>query len=267
MKIIARGVSKGHDGIPLSETTIAFESGRVSIAEAEGGDRPTALALILSGRMRPDTGSVTIDGIEDAGRVQESIALVDAPDVSEPAADLTLRAVVTEELMYAGRSTSRAAVATVIAEAGGAPEGGVDYSSERIADVPPAVRLRILTELAAFRRGVRGVVLTSPDRHGGDPREWLRIATDLAARDFAVLVVTGAPSAELVRPLLPETPAALPETPVAAPPHTPAALPATPGATRPDTPAATPRDTPAAPAPTTAPHPAHLATTDSEQSA
>jgi hypothetical protein len=276
MKIIARGVRKGHDGIPLPETTVAFESGRVSIAEAEGGDRPTVLALILSGRMRPDTGSVTIDGIEDAGLVQERIALVDAPDVSEPAADLTLRAVVTEELMYAGRSTSRAAVATVIAEAGGASNGGVDYSGERIADVPPAVRLRILTELAAFRRGVRGVVLTSPDRHGGDPREWLRIATDLAARDFAVLVVTGAPSAELVRPLLPGTPAALPEPSAAAPPHTPIALPETrvdladTPAALPDPPAAAPPHTPVAPAPaatTAAPHPAHPATTDSEQSA
>lgn len=170
------------------------------------GDRPTVLALILSARMRPDSGTLTIDGSENPGLVQERIALVDAPDVSEPAADLSLRAVVREELMYAGRSTSRAAVAATIAEAGGADHDGIDYSGVRIADVPPVIRIRILAELAAFRRGVQGLVLTSPDRHGGDPREWLAVATDLTARDFAVLVVIGAPSAEIVRPLLPPSP-------------------------------------------------------------
>jgi len=198
MKIVADRISKGHAGIPLPERTISFETGRVTVAEAEVGDQPTVLSLILSGRMRTDSGVVTLDGVDDAALIQERIALVDAPEVSEPAADLPLRTVVREELMYAGRSTSRAAIATTIAEAGGS-----DYATVRIADVPAAIRVRILAELASFRRGVEGLVITAPDRHGGDPRDWLAVATDLADRGFAVLIVCGAPSAEITLPLLP----------------------------------------------------------------
>ncbi|MDO9397485.1 MAG: hypothetical protein Q7T71_13140, partial [Herbiconiux sp.] len=200
MRIVADAVSKGTDGIPLPPTSVSYESGRVTVAEAEVGDHPTVLALVLSGRMVPDAGSVTLDGNDDAALLRDRVALVDAPDVSEPAGDLTLNAVVKEELMYAGRSTSRATVAAVIAEAGGSGRatGGIDFGRVRIADVPAAVRIRVLAELASFRRGVRGIVLTSPDRHGGDPRDWLAVAQNLADRDFAVAVVCGAASAEIV---------------------------------------------------------------------
>ena len=221
MKIVADRISKGHAGIPLPERSVDFETGRVTIAEAEVGDQPTVLSLILSGRMRSDSGVVTVDGVDDAALIQERIALVDAPEVSEPAADLPLRTVVREELMYAGRSTSRAAIAATIAEAGGS-----DYATVRIADVPAAIRVRILAELASFRRGVEGLVITSPDRHGGDPRDWLAVASDLAARGFAVLVVCGASSAEIALPLLPtnqepaNTPTPLPK-PKASPPQSP----------------------------------------------
>jgi hypothetical protein len=197
MKIVAQGVSKGHAGIPLPQRDVEFETGRVTVAEAEVGDQPTVLSLILSGRMTPDSGSVTLDGVDDAARIRELVALVDAPDVSEPAADLQLRDVVREELMFSDRAASRAAVAQVLADAGAG-----DYATVRVGDVPAGLRIRLMVELAAFRRGVRALVLASPDRHGGDPHEWLDIADDLAARDFAVLVVCGAPSAQLVRPLL-----------------------------------------------------------------
>lgn len=198
MKIVADGVSKGSGGTPLPLTTVEFETGRVTVVEAETGDRPVVLALILSGRMRPDSGTVTLDGVDDPALLRERIALVDAPEVSEPPADLPLAVALRDELLYAGRPTGRASVAQTLADA-----GGTDFARTAVGEVPPAVRLRLLTELAAFRRGVQGIVLTSPDRHGGDPREWLAIADDLAARDFAVAVVCGAASAEIVRPLLP----------------------------------------------------------------
>ncbi|MGD8193816.1 hypothetical protein ACEXQB_004895 [Herbiconiux sp. P18] len=199
MRVVVDRVSKGSAGVPLGETSLEYETGDITVVEGEVGDQPTVLALIASGRMVPDSGSVTIDGADDAALIRESVALVDAPDVSSPAADLRLRDVVREELMYADRSTSRATVAQTLADAGAG-----DYANVRMADVPAALRVRLLAELAAFRRGVRAVVLASPDRHGGDPREWFDVAADLAARDFAVLVVCGAPSALLVQPLLDE---------------------------------------------------------------
>jgi hypothetical protein len=224
MRIVVDGASKGHAGIPLPQTSLEYETGSVTVVEGEVGDQPTVLALIASGRMVPDSGSVTIDGLEDPGGIRDAIALVDCPDVSEPAGDLRLKDVVREELMYAGRSTSRATVAQTLADAGAG-----DYAGVRIDDVPAALRIRLLAELAAFRRGVRGIVLASPDRHGGDPREWLAVAEDLAARDFAVLAVCGAPSALIVRPLLPEAGADAPvesAPPVLTAPPVPTAPPA-----------------------------------------
>lgn len=221
MRIEATGISKGANGIPLPETSVLFETGSVTVVEAETGDQPTVAALILSGRMVPDTGTVTLDGRADPAALRERIALVDAPEVSEPAADLPLSTVVREELLYAGRSTSRATVAAAIAEAGGSA-----FVGTRIADVPAAVRVRILAELASFRPGVQGLVITSPDRHGGDPRDWLAVARDLATRDFAVAIVCGAPSAELVRPLLAAAPSDRPLAAHAAPtPDLPAPTP------------------------------------------
>ena len=67
-----------------------------------------------------------------------------------------------------------------------------------IANVDPDVRLRLLTELALLRDGVEGLVLVSPDRHGGDPLEWWTLARGLADRGFAVLVIAGDASAAAI---------------------------------------------------------------------
>lgn len=198
MRIVAAGVSMGKDGLALPESSVAFETGRVTIAIAETGQRPTVLSLILSGRMRPATGTVTIDSEADARALSDRVALVDAPEVSDPPGDLRFDRAVREELALSGRSTSRETARAVVDEAGGTP-----WLHAAVDEVPAGVRVRVLAELAAFRRGVEGVVLCSPDRHGGDPREWLEVALDLARRDFAVLVVVGAAAAEIVAPLVP----------------------------------------------------------------
>lgn len=67
-----------------------------------------------------------------------------------------------------------------------------------IADVDPLVRLRLLTELAILRDGVEGLVIVSPDRHGGDPLDWWSLARCLAERGFAVLVIAGDASAAAI---------------------------------------------------------------------
>ena len=59
-------------------------------------------------------------------------------------------------------------------------------------DLPPTDRLRLLLELAALRDGVRALVLTSPERHGGHASAWRRLATELTDRGLPVLVIGGA---------------------------------------------------------------------------
>ena len=193
MRVTLTGVSKGRGGIALPHTSAEFSSGRVALAVAETEQRPTILGLIAAGRMRPDTGEVRIEGETDAAALRRRIALVDAPDVSDPAPDVTVAGIVAEELMFAGRRSGPLAALRWLDDAGARDLAGVP-----IADVVPERRLRLLLELATLRRGVEGLVLVSPDRHGGDPRQWWALAHEFAGRGFAVLVVAGEASAAVL---------------------------------------------------------------------
>jgi hypothetical protein len=193
MRIDLRGVRKGRRGQALPTTTIGFESGRATLARAETEQRPTVLGLLASGRMRPDAGDVTIDGRADASAIRRRIALVDAPGVSDPAPNVTVAGVAAEELMFAGIPSGPVSVSRWLDELGLEAVARVP-----IADVAPEVRLRLLTELAILRDGVEGLVIVSPDRHGGDPTAWWSIARDLADRGFAVLVIAGDASAAAI---------------------------------------------------------------------
>jgi hypothetical protein len=183
MRIVLDNVSKG-DALP--EMSLVFETGTATVVGVETARRPTVLGLIASGRMRPETGSVKVDGDVAYGTIRTAIALVDAPDVSEPSAEITLAGVTAEELMFAGQPASPWAVMRTLRAL-----GFEDYAKRAMGDLPPAVRIRALAELALLRPGVRGIVLTSPDRHGGAPADWAELARELAERNLAVLVVVG----------------------------------------------------------------------------
>ena len=193
MRIELRGVAKGRRGQALAPRTIGFESGRATLARAETEQRPTVLGLLAAGRMRPDAGAVTVDGRADAAAIRTAIALVDAPGVSDPAPDVTVAGVAAEELMFAGIPSNPVSVSRRLDDLGLRAVARVP-----IANVDPGVRLRLLTELALLRDGVEGLVLVSPDRHGGDPLEWWTLARGLADRGFAVLVIAGDASAAAI---------------------------------------------------------------------
>jgi hypothetical protein len=198
MRIELTNVTKGPNDSALPRTSLVFESGTVTFARAETERRPTVLGLIASGRMRPDSGTVTLDDRTDYAGLRRHIALIDALGVSEPAADVTVAEMVSEELMFAGRIGHRRAVAAVLSDL-----RLTDQARANLADLAPDLRIRLLTELAVLRGDVRGVVLTSPDRHGGDPLGWWRIAGSLAERDYAVLVIAGDASAHAIAALDP----------------------------------------------------------------
>lgn len=193
MRVILTSVGKGPDNSSLPSTSLEFASGTVTLARAETERRPTVLGLIASGRMRADLGEVSIDGAADFSAMRSRIALVDAPGVCEPADDVTVAQVVAEELMFAGRSSSRASVLGFLDSL----QLG-DESRAAMADLAPGRRIRLLTELAVVRDGVEGLVVCSPDRHGGDPLEWWRLLQELAARGYAVLAIAGDASAHAI---------------------------------------------------------------------
>lgn len=190
MRIVATDISKG-DALPA--TSLEAVSGRATLVAVETAQRPTVLSLIVSGRMKPDSGTVILDGAGDRRALRARLAIVDAPDVSEPHADVRFAEVVAEELMFAGRMPAPWAVRTWLDE-----HGMREHERVPMGQLPPEVRVRALAELALLRDGVDGLVLVSPDRHGGDPLGWWRIATDLASRDVAVLAIAGFASATLI---------------------------------------------------------------------
>lgn len=186
MRVELDAVAKGRRDLALAPTSLSFRSRKATLAVAETEQRPTVLGLIASGRMRPDRGAVTLDGRADPRRLRRITALVDAPDVSEPAPNVTVAGVVGEELMFAGRLADPLSARRWLEE-----HDLRALSRVPIADVAPPERLRILLELAALRPGVEALVLVSPDRHGGDPREWWTLAEEFAGRGLAVLVIAG----------------------------------------------------------------------------
>lgn len=186
MEIELWGVGKGRAQRVLPETSLAYRTGHVTLAVAETEQRPTVLGLLASGRMRPDTGHVTIDGRTDAAALRRAVALVDALDVSEPEPNVTVAGVVAEELMFAGSAPNPFAARRWLDGLGMG-----ELAATPIGNIAPSARIRILLELAALRPGVTGMVLVSPDRHGGEPAVWWRIAHEFADRGFALLVIAG----------------------------------------------------------------------------
>jgi len=185
MLVEAVDVSAGR-GVALPPTSLSFRTGEAAFARVETAQRPTVLGLVVTGRMRTATGHVHLDGSPDRRGLRRRLALVDAPDVSEPATDVSIAGVVAEELMFAGRVAHPRAVTRALEQLGLAGRARHPLSS-----LAPLDRIRMLTELALLRPGVEGLVLVSPDRHGGDPARWWDHARRLAARDLAVLVVAG----------------------------------------------------------------------------
>ena len=182
--LAASGVRVDARPVPLLEpTSLTVRSGERLLVAGEPGHGHTALALALGGRLKVDGGAVELDGSRSGRLLRRSVALVDVPGVSEPDAVLPLGSVVAEELAMAGLPTRHGAVHAFLAARGLEEMAGFPLEA-----VPPATRTRVLAEIAAQRPGVVALVLTVPDRFGGDPRSWWSLAGELAVAGYAVVV-------------------------------------------------------------------------------
>ncbi|MFD9741664.1 ABC transporter ATP-binding protein [Umezawaea sp. NPDC059074] len=186
------GVTGAH-GPLLRPTTLRIGPGEFALVAGDPGDGHTALALALSGRLRPSTGSVLLDGRDAPADLRKRVALVDAPDVNEPEAALTLRTVVGEELAMIGRRSGRKAVADWLVE-----HGADEHADSRFEHVPADLRCALLLELAASRPGVGALVLDSPDRYHGTPETWLALAKAKVTPERSVVVLCSTSSARLL---------------------------------------------------------------------
>jgi hypothetical protein len=170
----------------LPPLSLEIRAGLPTVIAVETDERPMLLSLLLGDRMKATSGTVT-------GTDRSRVALVDTPFVAEPIGSLSVRAVVREELALAGLPTRRGAVDAALSAS-----RVWDYASAPFRVLGAADRIRLLVDLALARPGVDTIVLTSPERHGGEPAEWF---AELASRDITLVIVTDAPTRDLLVPL------------------------------------------------------------------
>ncbi|WP_019135670.1 hypothetical protein [Cellulomonas massiliensis] len=205
MQITLESVAVAGRREPLLEPfDLTWSTGECVLVAAEPGHGHTALALVATGRLQPSAGRVVVDGAADRvvtgrpRRLRDATAVVDVPGVNEPDDALTLGDVVAEGLVLAGRRALPRDVTGWVAEHH--LEG---LRGRRIDQLPPAVRVEVLAELAAADPAVRMLVLTLPDRHGGSAHDWWGLAQRLAERGLGVLVGCTRPSARALGVALP----------------------------------------------------------------
>lgn len=157
----------------------------VTVLPVETAERPLLVSLLLGGRLRPDAGQVDTDSAR--------VALVDTPVVAEPSPGASLQSVVAEEFTFAGRGASRGAVREFLER-----HELLGYAKVAVRSLPPADRVRLFSELALLRPGIEAIVVTSPERHGGDPAAWFPALEAIAERGTTVVIVTDLPTAERI---------------------------------------------------------------------
>lgn len=173
--------------ILLPRTSLSLAEGDIAVAIGRPGSGHTALALALAGRLPLASGQVTLDGSQNATLLQQAVALVDVPGVTEPDGSVPLHTIVGEELAMARRKASKKAVAHWLAD-----DGLAAHARDAMDDVPVGPRVATLARLAAQRPGARFLVITYPERHGLPPGSWLDLARSLASDGYGVLVTASA---------------------------------------------------------------------------
>lgn len=186
-------------GAAVPPLSLTVAPGVPTAIAVETDERPLVVSMLLGGRIQPDAGTVTIDGraglvsSSNLGDLRRATALVDTPFVAEPPAGIPLASVVAEEFSFADLPTSRRAVADFLQK-----HGIAEYSRLPIRSLPPTDRVRLFSELALLRPGVDALVITSPERHGGDPAGWYGVLAEIAARGLAVAIVTDAATRDIL---------------------------------------------------------------------
>lgn len=152
----------GHHAPLVENCSIAVSEGSLSEISAPTGDARTALALICSGRLTPETGRALIHGSADIARLRRSTALIDAPGITAPEHHMRARDLISESLGLIPRRRGIRIPATAqwIAE-----QEVADIADRPVDSLPSELRLWMMVELAFADPKVELVVLDSPDRH------------------------------------------------------------------------------------------------------
>ncbi|MGL3807638.1 ABC transporter ATP-binding protein [Paeniglutamicibacter sp. R2-26] len=169
----------------LEPTSLAAARGQLLLVQAEPQPTRTALALGLSARMRPSSGTVAWSGNAALRAVRRISALVDSPEINEPEAHLKVRDLVAEDLaLQPGPVWRRSSIDSWM------ERHKMDHLADEWLDViDPLDRLALLTHLALEDHRVELAVFDSPDRHGMAEEAWIDYLQTVAGGRRAPAVV------------------------------------------------------------------------------
>ncbi|OKL53122.1 hypothetical protein BSZ39_11195 [Bowdeniella nasicola] len=170
----------------FTETSFSVDRGELLMLRAPVRDERTALSLVISGRMKPSSGTLTLDGDSTIQALRSRAALIDAPGVNEPEFHLRVRALVSETLaLIPGPPWRLAHTAPWLRE-----HGFYEDRHEWVDILPPARRLELLTALALTDPNIELLVVDSPHRHGGPDQDWVDVLQNLCDSDRKPAIVS-----------------------------------------------------------------------------
>jgi len=191
--LIADSVSvKGRHDLLVSPTSLQVTRGEVHLVVADPQISRTALALALSGRMKPSTGTVSWGHADSLKTLRQHTALLDSPEVNEPESHMKVRDLIAEDLaLLPGPIWKKPRNKKWTAL-----HGFDDVAKDWADSLDPARRLELQLLLAAEDSRIELIVLDSPDRHDMQDDVWLDLLLEFAGsnRAFAIVaIVSNAP--------------------------------------------------------------------------
>lgn len=182
---------KGRRDDLLPPTSLRAGRGELLLVAGGRQDQRTALALSVSGRMKPTGGRVEWDASERTKTLRLASTLVDSPGVNEPEQHLSVRDLVTEDLALIPRRYRGALRSKPWLTA----NNFADVAGLWIEQLPPNRRLELLTALALANPQTDLLVVDSPDRNSAQVSDWLPRLEEAAhdgGRPLAVVVTVAA---------------------------------------------------------------------------
>ncbi|MET1021686.1 MAG: ABC transporter ATP-binding protein [Arthrobacter sp.] len=164
----------------LPATSLEVRRGELLLVSDKRQGARTALALALSGRLKPSGGHFEWDGAGWDGSagiktLRQASALVDSPGVNEPEQHLSVHDLVAEDLALVPHRYRKSLLSTPWLKV----NGFEDIAGLWTEQLPADRRIELLTALALANPHTDLVVVDSPDRHG-DPGDWLPRLQELA---------------------------------------------------------------------------------------
>lgn len=168
--------AKGRHAPLIQRTSLAVSPGQLLLLQASGQLSRTGLALVLTGRMKPGSGTITWDGDPSRHRLREVSDLVDAPGINEMEHHMRVRDYVSEMLSYMPHPFLRRPHSGRWLEENGLSDLNNLWDEQLTGEQ----RIRLMVALARHNADADLIVFDTPSRHAHYSVTWIPRLLELA---------------------------------------------------------------------------------------